>query len=343
MKSKLFFLLLFQVSLTHCFAQQLALPAEISRIAFGSCNSQDKDQPMWAVMQKDNPELFIFLGDNIYGDTENMAELQLKYRKLGDKPGYNDFKKKVPIVATWDDHDYGVNDGGKEYPKKVESKKIFLDFFNEPENSERRKHEGIYTSYTIGEAGKRIQIIMLDCRTFRDSICRIGEDESCIGEYGKCSDTNKTMLGKAQWIWLEQELKKPADLRMIASSTQFLVDFNGWEAWVNMPHERQHFLNLIKKTKANGVFFISGDLHYAELSMLKEKDAYPIYDLTTSGLTHGHNCAGPNINRIYGAFMDANYGLITINWMKKEFTFYIKDEKGEEKISHTIPFSELKF
>ena len=126
MKSKLFFLLLFQVSLTHCFAQQLPLPAEISRIAFGSCNSQDKDQPMWAVMQKDNPELFIFLGDNIYGDTENMAELQLKYRKLGDKPGYIDFKKKVPIVATWDDHDYGVNDGGKEYPKKVESKKIFL-------------------------------------------------------------------------------------------------------------------------------------------------------------------------------------------------------------------------
>jgi hypothetical protein len=92
-------------------------------------------------------------------------------------------------IATWDDHDYGVNDGGKEYPKKEESKKIFLDFFKEPDTSSRWKHKGIYTSYYYGEAGKKLQVIVLDCRTFRD---RLG-GSSCRFELQRAiqEDVNK--------------------------------------------------------------------------------------------------------------------------------------------------------
>lgn len=318
----------------------------LTRVAFGSCSSQDKDLPIWDTIVAQNPDLFIMLGDNIYGDTKDMAVLQAKYNKLGSKPGFQRLKQFCPMIATWDDHDYGVNDGGKEYPMKEQSKEIFLNFFNEPKDSERRNHEGIYTSYMFGPAGKRVQIIMLDLRTFRDSICRVTTDEDCYGEYGKCTDSTKTMLGKQQWKWLEQELQKPADYRIIGSSTQFLVDFNGWEAWVNLPYERERFINLIKKTKANGTFFISGDLHYAELSKLKREGQPPIYDLTSSGLTHGHSCAGENVNRIYGAYMKANFGLLTFNWNatgSPTMLMEIKDEKGETKIKHLLLLSELKF
>jgi alkaline phosphatase D len=317
----------------------------ISKIAFGSCNGQNNPQLIWNEIIKDKPELFIFLGDNIYGDTKDMSLLKQKYDLLGSKEGYRKLKENTKVIATWDDHDYGVNDGGKEYSKKEESKKIFLDFFDESQNSERRSRPGIYTSYYYEQNGKKLQIIVLDTRTFRDKLRLARIPNSCKGEYAKCLSKRKTMLGDAQWAWLEEELKKSADLRLIASSTQFLVDFNGWEAWINMPHERERFLKLIERTKANGVFFISGDVHYSEYSKWKRDSLYPIYDFTSSGLTHGHSCAGGNKHRIYEPFMKANYGLITINWDadKPSFTSEIKDESGKTQIAHSVLFSEIKF
>lgn len=318
----------------------------LTRIAFGSCNSQNKPQDIWYTIIKQEPDLFVFLGDNIYGDTEDMDVLKKKYDQLLAKPGYIELKKNTTVLATWDDHDYGVNDGGKEYPKKAESKELFLKVFDEPANSSRRNHEGIYTSYLYGPIGKRVQIIILDTRTFRDKLCVVGKDEDCLGEYGKCADTTKTMLGAAQWKWLEEQFKVPADIRIICSSTQFLVDFNGWEAWINFPHERQRMLQLIKRTQANGVCFISGDVHYAEMSKLENDGMYPIYDITASGLTHGHSCAGPNVLRIHGCYMQPNFGMLRIDWEAAggpQVIFEIRNEKGELKLEEKVGLGTLKF
>lgn len=325
---------------------QQASPDVIERIAFGSCNSQDKPQDVWYTIIKEKPQLFVFLGDNIYGDTEDMALLKKKYDMLLAKPGYIELKKNTKVLATWDDHDYGVNDGGKEYPKKEQSKELFLKVFDEPAGSDRFTHKGIYTSYLYGPKGKCLQIIMLDTRTFRDSLCWAGKDEDCIGEYAQCTDTTKTMLGTEQWKWLEEQFKVEADARLICSSTQFLEDFNGWEGWINMPHERERMLKLIQKTKANGVFFISGDVHYAEMSLLNRNGMYPIYDITSSGMTHGHNCAGPNKLRIHGCFMQPNFGTIVINWNGKngpELQFEIHNDKGEVKLKQLVALSSLRF
>ena len=101
-------------------------------IAFGSCSSQESDLPIFNNIVKHQPDLFIFLGDNIYGDTKNMDTLKKKYNLLGNKKSFINLKNKVPILATWDDHDYGWNDIGKSYEYKEESKEIFLQFFDEP-------------------------------------------------------------------------------------------------------------------------------------------------------------------------------------------------------------------
>lgn len=330
-------------ALPHLLFAQTVSPQVISKIAFGSCINQNDSQLIWYKVIEQKPELFILLGDNLYGDTKDMNVLQQKYDQFGSKPGFIELKKNTKIIATWDDHDYGKNDAGKEYPFKEESKKIFLKFFEEPPNSERWKHPGIYTSYMYGVDGKKLQIIMLDCRTFRDRLVRVRLDSKCKGPYIKLKNKHKTFLGEEQWKWLEEEFKKPADLRIIGSSTQFLVDFNGWEAWVNMPHERERMMQLIEKTKANGVFFISGDLHYSELSRLKRENCYPLYDLTSSGMTHGHSCDGGNINRIGEPFMEANYGTISIDWEKQKLTLEILDHANISRIKHEILFSEIKF
>src|ERR687889_248349 len=107
---------------------QPALPL-VSKIAFGSCASEKGPQPILDLVVQHKPDLFVYLGDNIYGDTYNMQTLQSKYDSLAAKPEFQRLKKAVKILATWDDHDYGWNDAGKHYPFKNESKEMFLKFF----------------------------------------------------------------------------------------------------------------------------------------------------------------------------------------------------------------------
>lgn len=339
------FSLLLGLSL-HAFAQQ-----SVSKIAFGSCGSQGNTLPVLDVVVKHQPDLFIFLGDNIYGDTRDMKELQADYTMLAAKPTFQNLKKNVPIIAIWDDHDYGQNDAGRHYPFKKESKEIFLSFFNEPAESERREHEGVYTSYIYETNGKKLQVILLDNRTFRDDLKmytgQVRSDKRYFYklDYAPHTDTTKTFLGEEQWKWLEAELSKPADVRIIGSGSQFGIEFNGYEAWANFPHEQKRFLNLVKKTKANGVLFITGDVHYAEISKLTEPDLYPIYDVTSSGLSSTWHFACPNKNRIEGPIMENHFGLITIDWKAANPTLKMEiwDVNDNQRIEKIIDLSEISF
>ncbi|WP_339660786.1 alkaline phosphatase D family protein [uncultured Polaribacter sp.] len=324
--------------------------SNITKIAFGSCSNQSYSLPIFNNIVHHHPDLFIFLGDNIYGDTDDMAKLKSKYQRLASKESYINLKKNVPIIATWDDHDYGKNDAGKNYRFKKQSKEIFLDFFEESIHSERRNHLGIYHSYEYEYAGHKLQIILLDTRTFRDDLApykgEFDKDERYsfyYKSYAAHTDTTTTILGKEQWNWLEQQLKKPADLRIIGTGTQFGIEWNGYESWANFPHEQQKMLQIIQKTSANGVFFISGDVHYSEISKLKTKNTYPIYDFTSSGLSSTWEFATPNKNRIEGPVMDNHFGLITIDWKTKGTTVKMEtwDIKDNQRIEYSFPLKEL--
>ncbi|MGH7127599.1 MAG: alkaline phosphatase D family protein, partial [Planctomycetaceae bacterium] len=157
----------------------------LSKIAFGSCARQGRPQPIWEAIVETEPEVFLFIGDNIYGDTTDMAELKAKWEMLGSEPGYQKLKETCPILAVWDDHDYGANDAGREYPKKRESQQIFVDFFEDPADSPRRQREGVYLAKTFGPEGKRVQIILLDTRYFRSPLSKSGRKyEAGSGVHG---------------------------------------------------------------------------------------------------------------------------------------------------------------
>ncbi|HEX5652928.1 MAG TPA: alkaline phosphatase D family protein [Chitinophagaceae bacterium] len=333
---------------------QMAAPLPkglISTIAFGSCAEETAPQPVLDLVVKHKPELFIYLGDNIYGDTKDMKELKAKYDSLTAKPEFQRLKKAVPLLATWDDHDYGWNDTGKYYPYKTESKKLFLDFFNEPVNSERRRREGIYTSYIFEGNGRKLQIILLDNRTFRNDLRIYRGELSREAKYFYPLDyyphqiEDSALLGEAQWKWLEGELQKPADLRIIGSGSQFGIEYNGYEAWANFPHEQKRFLELVKKTKASGVMFITGDVHYAEISKLETPGLYPIYDITSSGITSTWLFPTPNKNRIEGPVMDNHFGLLSIDWTKKDPTIKMEiwDLRDNQRIEYSIKLSDISF
>jgi len=290
--------------------------AQQSMIAFGSCARQSDPLDIFDTIMTHHPTHFLFLGDNIYADTRDTAEMRLRYSILNDHTSYQHLKDSTLIWATWDDHDFGENDAGSSYPMKKESTELFYDFFQEPLSSERRTHEGIYTSYFIRDSGLVIQVIMLDTRYFRDELLpyddRMAKDTCYSYGLNYCPNYSResTLLGEEQWVWLEKELEKPADVRLVCSSIQFAHSYNGYESWNNFPKEKKRFLKLLRKTKANGVMILSGDVHYAEISEVKIKRGYRLFDFTSSGLSSKWHRATPNTNRIQGPVMENNFGLI---------------------------------
>ena len=322
-------------------------------IAFGACAHEERPQPIWDAVVAAAPDLFIFTGDNIYADTDDMDVMKAKYGKLAAKPGYQKLLENCPVLAVWDDHDYGLNDGGKNYPMKKEAAEIFLDFFGVPEDDPRRTREGIYGSQIIGEKGQRVQVILLDTRYFRDDLDKYPKGDpkpkEIVGWYKPTKDTSRTMLGEAQWKWLEEELQKPAEVRVIVSSIQVISWEKGMECWGNMPHERDRLFKLIETTKAKGAFFISGDVHFTELSMTKDDGPYPLYDLTSSGLNQKPGktwFTAVNSYRLPAkVYSGRNFGLIRIDWAGKDTTITLQGRKESGEVAHeeVVPLSRLQW
>ena len=333
----------------------------LTRIAFGSCAKQDKPQPIWDAVVELKPQLFVFLGDNIYGDSIDMEVLRTKYSMLADQPGFQRLKQCCPVVGTWDDHDFGADDAGADYPMKRESQQVFLDFFEVSKNDPRRQQEGVYSSSLFGPAGKRVQLILLDTRYFRSPLIRgykPGEPgEGYRGIYVPNTDPKSTILGETQWRWLEEQLKVPAELRIIGSSIQLIANEHGSEIWDNFPHERVRFLKLLRDTKANGVVVLSGDRHLAEISRIptntENSIGYPLFDITSSSLnapSGNFTKAGirfanqVNSHRVGLQYFDTNFGSILIDWEQPDpvVRLQVRDEKGDVVLQQRVSLSQLR-
>jgi len=323
-----------------------AAEAPLTCIAFGSCaNEKRKEQPVWDAINKLDPQLFIFTGDNVYADSGDPEVLRTSYDKLGAVPGFAALRDKCPILATWDDHDYGKNDGGAEWEGKQAAKDAFMEFFRTPPDSPLHEREGIYDAKVFGPEGRRVQVILLDTRWFRGPLERLTKEEHSKlkkekgpwnGPYIPAPKSESSILGDEQWSWLEEQLKVPAELRLIVSSIQVIPIDHGWEKWGNLPRERQRLLELVRD-QATGVIFLSGDRHTADISLYPpETDGgpfYPIYDITSSGLTQTGFSRETNRFRVgdENPFGKQNFGWIAIDWDAEDPTIKleIRDVEGQ--------------
>ncbi len=341
-------------------SQAIAEDQTLSRISFGSCAKQDQPQPIWDAVVAGKPELFIFLGDNIYGDSKDMSVLKGKYDLLGNQPGFQALKKTCPVIATWDDHDFGADDSGADFAMRKESQQLFLDFWGAARDDERRTREGIYSSAVSGRAGQRVQIILLDARYFRSPLKK-GFDarepgEGYRGKYSANDDDDATVLGEAQWKWLAEQLKIPAEVRIIGSSYQVLSNQHGWEMWGNFPKERERLFQTLRDAHAGGIILLSGDRHLAEMASLPTTDplsiGYPLFDITSSSLNApsgnmtkaGVRFANEiNPYRVGLTFFDTNYGNILIDWTKDDpvIRMQVCDEKGGVVLQQRVGLSQL--
>ena len=298
-------------------------------IAFGSCNKHDLPNVLWDDIEAENPDVWVWGGDIIYADTDDMIELRRVYKAQDEVAGYKILKSRVPVIGSWDDHDYGLNDGGVEFLAKQESQQELLNFLDVAENSPRRKQEGIYTTHDYNSPKGSIKVIVLDTRYFRTAITPDTETKKRLKPnlYGE-----GTVLGEVQWNWLKGTLSNSkADFNVIISSVQFLSNEHGFECWGNFPHEVDKLKTLIADSKAKGVMILSGDRHISEFSKTEiEGMSYPLIDFTSSGLTHAYSkfSGEPNPFRIGEVVTTESFGILEFSFEKKKVAFKMVGDEG---------------
>ena len=326
----------------------------LTRILIGSCLDEEKG-PSSALMSIANEEadLFLMVGDNVYGDRDgrgyvnNQTDLEELRESFADLAARDDFQKvraNHPMMVSWDDHDFGANDAGKEFPFRGLAERVHEVFWG-LEDQDVGQWPGTYYARSFGPEGQRVQIIMLDTRFFRSALTPTDE----WGVQGKerylpaPSGSMQDMLGAAQWTWLENQLQQPADIRLIASSIQVMPTVHGWEAWSAMPDERQRLFDLIEKTEASGVVFLSGDRHTAFIYEEADILPYEAHELTSSSLNVAFATESAELdNRQVGpGFAPENYGAVEIDWDAKTIALKIKDNAGQTVRENDLTFAEI--
>ena len=288
------------------------------------CNDQRLPTPAWTALQQENLDTFFFLGDNVYGDVPS-GELE------NLKNSYNVFDKVIPTwlkqtekLVIWDDHDYGLNDGGGSYENKIGAQKLFNDFWKIPSDDLRQSRKGVYfsTEKIIGD--KSVLIIGLDTRYFRSDLNKVN------GSYIVNDSPDATILGNEQWKWLKEELKKPHDILILATSIQLLATEHRFEKWSNFPNERAQIISLLNQLDSR-VLIISGDRHRG--GIYKQGD---LVEITSSSLNRGLPPIPETDTLLLGKTHTIhNYGIIEFSDSKLEL--FIKDEKMNILESLQIP------
>ena len=336
---------LLPLSLLLCFPPSLlqaAPPKEDqpppTKIAFGSCHVQHfHPNPAWESIRKEQPDLLLLLGDNVYIDSYKEEKHRAAYQKLKSHPEFRKLLQTTPTLAVWDDHDYGRNDdGGDQNPAAEMAQRVFLEAFEIPKERDPWKRKGIYDSYLIGN---QTQILLLDTRSFRSPLREHPEGKRTLegytfGRYLPHSDNSTTLLGAEQWAWVAKELKKPASLRLIVSSIQVLSNEHGWECWGNFPHEREKLIELLSQTQGT-VVIVSGDRHLSEVSQIPTPNG-PLIEITSSpllaktGMLHEKNPY-----RVGEPLFEKNYALLEIH--PEDLHLTLKSPNGKTLREQSIP------
>ena len=312
----------------------LILPSNLYAFKYGlgSCLDQSYEQSIWLAIKEENVDGFIFLGDNVYGDLPNgdLSKMKNAYRIQKNRlPKWLVNKKE--ILSIWDDHDFGINDGGGDYHLKEEAELMFLDFWNISNADPRRNRKGIYFKKNKNIDGAEIEIIGLDTRYFRSKL------KGKKNAYKPNMDPNATILGKAQWDWLESSISNSkAEIIIILSSIQILATDHPYEKWANFPLERTKLLNLISIASSNKtILVISGDRHRA--GIYENKD---FVEITASSLNKPGSKYNENDPLLLGqTFAEKNFGILDIEPKKNKITVSIHNQNGTilNSKSITIP------
>ncbi|OAB28636.1 alkaline phosphatase D [Flavobacterium fryxellicola] len=316
-------------------------------IAFGSCmyiNEPELDRPgkpygsgytIFESIAKKNPDIMIWGGDNTYlreSDWDSKTGIYHRNTHSRSIKEIQPLLAKTQNFAIWDDHDYGPDNSDRSFYNKQSTQKAFKDFWaNKYYGMNPNQNEGVFSTFTWGDA----QFFLIDGRFFRSPEARI--------------TGAKTMLGTTQFEWLIDALSaSEASFKIVVIGGQILNTVLDSENYSHFPEEKEKLLQEITANKIKGIFFLSGDRHFAEMSMLPRNNSYPIYDWTVSPLTSGvasqKVLSEDNKYKVPGsAFVQHNFGTISFlgNQENRQMKLTLFDANGSELWNKTILKKEL--
>lgn len=310
------------------------------KIVFGSCFDQDLEASIWDTIALARPDLIIAMGDNVYASKPHKRPFADQYKKLERLDDYRKLRETVPFLATWDDNDFGQNDGGADNPDKEESRKSFSFHYPYIKDSTLLDQPGLFHSKILGgvkegrgrraRTNKSLHVIVLDTRWNKSAWTY---QDSADGTYKIIVDNpdpKMTILGETQWEWLEDQLREPADFKILVSSMQVLAEKHGYERWGHFPKEKQKLLDLIVKTKPKNLVILSGDRHFASVSKVDLPSFGPLYEITSSPLNTPKGAINEE-EAVYQfpIYVKENFGTAEFNWPENKVTFKILDAKSD--------------
>lgn len=302
---------------------------EISRIAFGCCAHQTQDQLLWSKISETKPDLFLFAGNTVDSVRFDEKPLMAQYQKMDQNSSYQTIRQSVPFLATWDEQDYGLKNGDGDFASKNESRTAFLKYWNYIPKIQDKESEGVEHSVIIGSEGKKVQIIMLDTRYYSSAL-RSGGDE---GSFKKNWNSKASMLGSKQWNWLKEELKKPADFRIVVSPVQLIANTYPGEKWGIYPLERQKLFSTIRDLKLKNIIFVSGNRQFGAIAKVDLKRHGALYDITAGPLNGEALPSEKDFHYVQHPISQINFGLISIDWKKKNIEIELRDG-GNKKVQN---------
>ena len=322
----------------------------LTRILVASCLDEEKpDSAAMRSLAGESADLFLMIGDNVYGDRDGPAyvnnqpelnELRASFSDLAAREDFKAVRAKFPMMVAWDDHDFGANDAGRDFPFRRLAERIHERFWG-LENEDVGAYPGTYYARTFGPEGQRTQVIVLDTRFFRSPLTPTDAwNQKGKERYMPSADPEQDMLGNDQWTWLENRLQDPADLRLIVSSIQVLPTVHGYEAWSTMPVEQQRLYRLVSETEAKGVVFVSGDRHTGFLYSSNTALPYPVSEITASSLNVSFATTTEEMDatQVGAGYPPENYGAIGIDWTAGTVSLAIHANSGERVRELTARF-----
>lgn len=242
------------------------------RVAYGSCARWQREplQPIWNILPEFAPDLFFWLGDNVYADTLDPDIIAEEFLRQRDVPHLRPFLATVPQLAIWDDHDYGLNNHDRRNPIKEGALEVWKRYWPNPSYG-LSDTPGIFFKYAYGG----VDFFFLDTRYYRDP----NEDPDGPG---------KTMLGAGQLAWLKEGLatsRSPFKV-LISGSLWSKGKGHGGDAWSSFVHERDGLFDWIMQSGITGVVLLAGDPHSSELNVMRwsRKGGYDLYEMVSSPL-----------------------------------------------------------
>lgn len=239
----------------------------VATLAAISC-ANDTSEPVYQRIAMLNPDLMIFGGDTPYIDVVDLPTFRTKHRNFLQTPFMAALMRGTPTVGTWDDHDFGLNNGNgvNAADRRANARQSFIEY---------RAHdqfgtgtEGIYHKNDLGP----VEVFLLDPRWWSQTMA------------SPVDAAKKTCFGPQQWQWIRESLE--------ASRAPFKVLLMGqiWQDKKNgenddmftYRHERDALFDFIKEKKIPGVVLVGGDIHVSRHLVHRQRVGYDLHDFVTS-------------------------------------------------------------